>query len=151
MSVPSFQSPAFPCQNCSRSPIYSPGPRPQLTLTFRDFPPVGSYVCVLGVRTKPEGVLPNLHHARGDKNISSLTPCSLPPPSAKHHLCLHGAGNHGDAALQHERGDGAHVHCPGAGLVQCYVLCSRIPDAWSLQHHDPEGQCFPQSFLWLQL
>uniref|UniRef100_A0A286ZUB6 Transient receptor potential cation channel subfamily V member 6 n=1 Tax=Sus scrofa TaxID=9823 RepID=A0A286ZUB6_PIG len=66
---------------------------------------------------------------------SSRSPSLLPP---QHHLCLHGAGDHGDAALQHRRRGGTHVLRPGAGLVQCHVLRPRIPHAGSLHRHDPE-------------
>lgn len=82
-------------------------------------------------------------HARRDLEYSqpllSLAPSPLSP---QHHLFLPGAGDHGDAAHQHQRGGGTHVLRPGAGLVQRHVLCARIPDAGPLHHHDPEGQCF---------
>lgn len=76
-----------------------------------------------------------------------LPPDLFSPP--QHHLCLPSSGDHGDEALQHQRGGGAHVPRSGTGLVQRYILCPRIPDVGSLQYHDSEGQCFPQSFLWL--
>lgn len=84
-------------------------------------------------------------------SVSRLTPVCLSPArfllSPQHHLCLHGVDNHGHAAHQYRRGGGAHVFCPGAGLVQCHVFCPRIPDARPLHHHDPEGQCLPLSYL----
>ena len=69
------------------------------------------------------------------------------PLSSQHHLFLPGAGDYGDAAHQHQRGGGTHVLRSGAGLVQRHVLCTRIPDAGPLHHHDPEGQSFLQFLL----
>lgn len=57
----------------------------------------------------------------------------------QYHICLHDSGNHGDASYQHYWWGGAHVLCPGTRMVQCHVLCTRLPDAWALHHHDPEG------------
>lgn len=60
--------------------------------------------------------------------------------SSQHHLCLHDPGDHGDASHKHPWRGGPHVHCPGAGVVQRHVFRTRVSDAGTLHHHDPEGK-----------
>lgn len=74
--------------------------------------------------SKGKNYLPNYFH--------SLLPL-------QYHICLYDSGNHGNASHQHYRWGGAHVLCPSTRMVQCHVLRTRLPDAWTLYHHDPEG------------
>lgn len=109
-------------------------------------------MCVSYIKTKSKCVGTTRYDCAGEHLEYPAFPlfpalCSLLSP--QHHLCLSSAGDHGDEALQHQRGSGAHVPWSGTRLVQRYILCPRIPDAGSLQHHDSEGQCFPLSLLWL--
>lgn len=143
VSVPSFQPELFPV---------SLGPGPQGTLSSRAscLQEAGRHdrarMCVLDVKTKPERV--GTAQEAALRLPALLIPCS--PLSPQHRLRLPGAADHGDAAHRHQRGGGAPVPRPGAGLVQCHVLRPRLPDAGPLQHHDPEGRFLPLSSLWPQ-
>lgn len=75
--------------------------------------------------------------SKGKISLLNIFLLSLLP--LQYHICLHDSGNHGDASYQHYWWGGAHVLCPGTRMVQCHVLCTRLPDAWALHHHDPEG------------
>lgn len=106
-------------------------------------------LCIELTEVEPEcagtiSITPLLLDPQGHPSLALTTPSLLSP---QHHLCLHGAGDHGDEAHQHQRGGGTHVLRPGAGLVQRHVLCPRIPDAGPLHRHDPEGPCCLPSFL----
>lgn len=65
---------------------------------------------------------------------------ALPLLPLQHYIRLYDSGHHGDASHQHQWRGGPHVLCPGAGLVQCYVLCPGLSNAGSLHHHDPKGK-----------
>lgn len=78
--------------------------------------------------------------------IFPVPPLMAPSPSLPESpIFLPGAGDYGDAAHQHQRGGGT---CPSPWCwAGSHVLCSRIPDAGPLHHHDPEGQSSFLQFL----
>ena len=142
--------PLTPVPFLTKAPVLLPGSltsgEPQIQRPLSD---VCVTLCVELTEVEPEcvgtiAITPLLLDPQDHPSLPLITPSLL---SHQHDLCLHGAGDHGDEAHQHQRGGGAHVLRPGAGLVQRHVLCARIPDAGSLHRHDPEGPCHLPSFL----